>query len=73
MSIVLSIATFLIRWYVGNLVFSRIESLVNFMLDSELPNDKKRTFVIASIKTEFLIVQTRVIDMVIGLVLTGMK
>ena len=66
----LSLAAALIKWYVGTGVFSRIEELVVQMISSDLTNDEKREYVITAIKSEYSLLRTRVIDMVIGLILT---
>ncbi len=69
-AIFLSIAVGLIKWYVGSGVFARIEALVLQMVNSELTNDEKRQYVIDTVKGEYTMIRTRVVDMVIGSVLT---
>ena len=69
-AIFLSIAVGLIKWYVGSGVFDRIEALVLQMVNSELTNDEKRQYVIDTVKGEYTMIRTRVVDMVIGSVLT---
>ena len=66
----LSLAITLIKWYVGTGVFSRIEALVMEMVNTTLTNTEKRQYVIDTIKKEYTMIRTRIIDMVIGSVLT---
>ncbi len=67
---VLAVAVGLIKWYVGTGVFNRIEALVMEMVNSTLSNDEKRQYVIDTVKKEYDMIRTRIIDMVIGSVLT---
>lgn len=69
-TMILSIVVSLIKWYIGSGVFARIEALVLEMVKSELTNDEKRQYVINVVKSEYTMLRTRVIDMVIGSVLT---
>lgn len=69
-TMILSIIVGLIKWYIGSGVFARIEALVLEMVKSELTNDEKRQYVINVVKSEYTMLRTRVIDMVIGSVLT---
>lgn len=63
----------LIKWYVGTGVFDRIEALVLEMTDTTLTNDDKRHYVVFTIKKEFTMIKTRIIDMVIGTILTKLS
>lgn len=69
-SILLTLAITLIKWYVGTGVFGRIEALVMEMVNSDMPNEGKRQYVIDAIKKEYTMIRTRIIDMVIGSILT---
>ena len=69
-ALLLSMAVGLIKWYVGTGVFSRIEALVMEMVNTTLTNTEKRQYVIDTIKKEYTMIRTRIIDMVIGSVLT---
>ncbi len=69
-SILLTLAITLIKWYVGTGVFYRIEALVIEMIKSDMTNEQKRQYVIDTIKKEYAMIRTRLIDMVIGSILT---
>lgn len=69
-ALLLAMAVGLIKWYVGTGVFERIEALVLEMVSTTLTNAEKRQYVIDTIKKEYTMIRTRIIDMVIGSVLT---
>lgn len=72
-SILLTLAITLIKWYVGTGVFGCIEALVMEMVNSDMPNEGKRQYVIDATKKEYAMIRTRIIDMVIGSILTKLE
>ncbi len=72
-AIFLSLAISFIKWYLGSGIFDRIETLVLGLVNSEMSNEDKRSTVIAAVKQEYSMIRTRVIDMVIGSVLTKLQ
>lgn len=72
-TVILALVVGLLKWYIGTGIFDRIEALVLEMVNSDKTNEEKREYVIAAIKTEYVMLKTRVVDMVIGLVLTKLN
>jgi len=72
-AVILALAVGLIKWYVGTGFFGRVENLVMEMVNADKTNEEKRQYVIDAIKAEYTMIKTRVIDMVIGLILTKLN
>lgn len=62
-----------IRWWIGSGIFDRIKDLVIEMTNSDKSNEEKRLYVIATVLSEYNMLKTRFIDLVISTVLIKLK
>jgi hypothetical protein len=62
-----------IRWWIGSGIFDRIKDLVIEMMNSDKSNEEKRLYVITKVLSEYAMLKTRFVDLVISTVLIKLK